>query len=239
MRSFRRIALILGLMFFVSQISCSDSPSSSTPTAGTIKISIKAVNNGTPSSLSKFMGQSFGPVTITSARVVIDEVEFESSLGDTLDFEFNQPFVQDLIVGSDAHVIDTIEVPFGTYKESEIEIDDLDPEDGEVYLQNPDLQDKSILVEGFLNDNPNDTFVFTSDLSEEQEQEFEPPLVLDENSPSTNIVLTLNMDMWFVDGNGNPLDPRLPDNKSIIENNIKDSIEVFEDKDDDGEEDDD
>ncbi len=42
----------------------------------------------------------------------------------------------------------------------------------------------------------------------------------------------------FVDANGNPLDPGSPDNKDIIEDNIKASLEVFEDKDDDGEEDD-
>jgi hypothetical protein len=41
-----------------------------------------------------------------------------------------------------------------------------------------------------------------------------------------------------LDTNGNPLDPRSASNKSIIEENIKNSIDIFEDEDDDGEEDD-
>ncbi len=233
MKYFKKIGLLSMMLSLAVHFGCSKSPTSSTPTSASVKISIKTVN-GTPTPLNK--GQAF--VTITSARVVIEKIKFESIVNDTLDFRFRQPFVQDLMVGSDVHVIETIEVPFGIYKESEIEIDDLEPEDGDAYIQNPELQDLSIRIEGFLNDNPNETFVFTSDLSEEQEREFNPPLVLDENSPSTNIVLTINMDTWFVDGNGNLLDPRSPGNKSIIENNIKDSLEVFEDKDDDGERDD-
>ncbi|MFQ5865307.1 MAG: hypothetical protein ACE5IW_08785 [bacterium] len=238
MKSFIRITLILGLMLFIIHFGCSDNPSSSTPTAGTVKISIKRASSATPMSSKKVVRNTTTSVTITSAHVVIKEIEFESVMGDTLDFEFEQPFIQDLMVGSNLHEIETIEVPFGSYKKSEIKIDDLNPNDGAVYTQNPDLQNRSILVRGFLNNDQNETFVFTSDLDKDQEREFEPPLVLDANSPSTNIVLTLNMDTWFVDHNGDPLDPRDPSNKSIIENNIKDSIVVFEDKDDDGERDD-
>ena len=119
------------------------------------------------------------------------------------------------------------------------EIDDLDQEDGVVFTQNPDLQGLSILVKGYLNNDPSQTFVFTSDLDEEQEREFNPPLVLDENSPSNSLVLNIDLDTWFVDGNGNFLDPSIESNHSQIENNIKDSLEVFEDKDDNGEDDDD
>jgi len=177
-------------------------------------------------------------VTITSVRIVIDEVELESSVGDTLDFELEQPFIKDLMAGSGTQVIQTVQVPAGSYKELEIEIDELNPKDGAVYTANPELQGRSVLVRGYV-DTPADTFRFVSDLEEEQEQEFEPPIVLDENSPATNIVLTLNMDLWFVDEKGNFLDPRLQENKSAIEGNIKNSIDAFEDKDDDGERDDD
>jgi hypothetical protein len=184
------------------------------------------------------LGKASSLATITSARVVIEEIEFESSLGDTFDFELEQPFVQDLIMGSILNEIETIEVPFGSYKESEIEIDELDPEDGAVYSQNPELQGRSIVVKGYLNGDPNNTFMFTSDLEEEQEREFEPPLVLNESEPSTSIVLAIDMGMWLVDGDGNLLDPSFESNRSMIEGNIKASIDVFEDEDDDGEEDD-
>jgi hypothetical protein len=140
-------------------------------------------------------------------------------------------------VGSILHEIQTVHVPFGSYSESEIKIDELDEEDGPAYFQTPELRNKSVIVTGYVNGDPNEMFIFASDISAEQEREFDPPLILDENSPSTNVVLTIDMDMWFVDGNSNVLDPRDPNNKSIIEENIKNSIGIFEDEDGDGEDD--
>ena len=43
------------------------------------------------------------------------------------------------------------------------------------------------------------------------------------------------MDLWFVDDSDNLLDPCSTNNKDMIEDNIKAAIEIFEDKDDDGE----
>ncbi|MFQ5650032.1 MAG: hypothetical protein ACE5IY_08825 [bacterium] len=88
-------------------------------------------------------------------------------------------------------MIETLEVPYGIYKESEIEIDKLDPEDGAVYTQNPELQERSILIKGFMNGDSTETFTFVSEFSEEQKREFSPALVLDQNSPATNVVLVV------------------------------------------------
>ncbi|MCH8128017.1 hypothetical protein IIC38_19015 [candidate division KSB1 bacterium] len=49
------------------------------------------------------------------------------------------------------------------------------------------------------------------------------------------ILFWLNMDLWFVDDSDNLLDPCSTNNKDMIEDNIKAAIEIFEDKDDDGE----
>jgi hypothetical protein len=222
----------VGLLGFT--IAC-DGPLSPVPTDGSIKFSIKGVNSTSSTALAK----SVSVVTITSARIVIDEIEFESSHEDSIDFELEDPFVQDLVVDSVLHEISTIQVPFGIYEELEIEIDELDDEESSAFRENSDLQNLSIRVEGFLDNDMNNTFVFTSDFSEEQEREFDPPLTIDENSPSTNLVLTIDMGLWFVDQDSNPLDPNLAENKSAIERNIKASLKVFEDEDDDGEEDDD
>ena len=227
-------ANLVALLFLLT--ACGSDPSS--PAANGIKISIKGINNST-SGLNKVSQPNDTTVTITSVRVVIDEIELESSIGDTLDFELEQPFVKDLMVGQAVQEIQTVAVPAGTYKELEIEIDELNPEDGAVYTNNPDLQGRSIYIEGYLNNDPQNTFSFASDLEEEQEQEFKPPIVLDENSPSTSVVLTIDMGTWFVDEAGNFIDPRLAQNQSAIEENIKNSIDVFEDKDDDDEDDDD
>jgi hypothetical protein len=225
-----KLSIILSLLNFVF-VNCSDS-TSSTPSEGVIKISIKNSSAGT-------LGKITSAITITEARVVIDEIEFESNLGDSLDFKLEHPFIQDLTSTSSLHEIESVEVPFGSYKETEIEIDDLDPEDGDVYIQNPELQDKSILVKGFLNGDSSEAFVFTSDIEAEQEKEFNQPLVLDENSPSTNIVISIDIDGWFMDDQGQDLDPRISENRSTIEDNIEASFDIFEDEDDDGENDDD
>lgn len=234
MNNYRKIILtLIGIISF-ALLRCTD-PTSPEVTEGTVKISLKRVGNIT--ALGKSLNNA-AFVTISSAQVVIEEIEFENSFGDSLDFELEEPFVKDLLVGTTLHQIETIQIPFGSYEESEIEIDELNPSDSTTYAQNPELQDLSILVKGYLNDDPLQTFTFSSALEAEQEMEFEPPLILNEASPTTNIVLTVNMDMWFVDSIGNPLDPTDLSNKNQIEENIKNSIDVFEDEDDDGEDDD-
>jgi hypothetical protein len=239
MKLFARLNIAVIAMVMLIQLGCDDYASSPDPIpiAGTLKISVKSVYSG---AFNKSMGNTAVlSVTITSAQLVIDEIEFESDAGDSLDFEFEEPFIQDLSLDTNLHEIQTVQVPFGTYEESEIEIDKLTEKDSLLYAQNPELQDRSILVEGFLDDDTSQIFVFSSDLSVGQEREFDPPLVIDENSPSTNIVLIVNLDTWFVDEDGDPLDPRSPGNRETIEENIKNSIDLFEDEDDDGEEDDD
>ncbi|KAA3612671.1 MAG: hypothetical protein DWQ05_18660 [Calditrichaeota bacterium] len=235
MRIIKNLSIILSIGLLILHTSCSSNPASPDPTDGSIKISVRGVADGSSTSLKKMATA----IMITSARVVIEEIEFESSTEDRLDFELEEPFVQDLVAGSNLHEVTTVQVPFGTYRELEIKIDELDEEKSIAYAQNPELQNLSIRVEGFLNDDTNNTFVFTSDLSEEQEKEFYPPLVIDETNPSVNVVLAIDMGMWFVDSNNGLLDPTLEENKSRIESNIKASINVFEDEDDDGERDDD
>jgi hypothetical protein len=63
--------------------------------------------------------------------------------------------------------------------------------------------------------------------------------VISNNTPATNIVLTIDTSVWFSDGTGGFLDPRLAQNRQAIEKNIRASINAFEDDDDDGEADDD
>lgn len=229
--------LLAVLLLVLAHLSCTDNPAS-TEDIGSVKISVKKVSQPTAQAASHILSTATG-VTITSARVVIKKIKFESIIDDTLDFKFREPFVQELMTGATLTVIETVQVPFGSYKKSKIKIDDLDPEDGQVYVDNPELQDRSVVVKGYVNNDLAETFVFSFEFDEEQEKVFDPPLVLDASSPTTNIVLEVDMSIWFTDAQGNLLDPRVSENKSTIENNIKNSIDIFEDHDDDGERDDD
>jgi len=232
MKIFKRLVILSGLAFVLFTIGCSSNPASSNGDLGSIKISVKANTAG--SSSAKIGSVQSGLVTITSAHIAIEKIRFDSTIDDTLNFRFRSPFVRDLALDTNLNVIETVQVPFGTYKESRITIADLDPEDGDVFNQFPELQDNSIVIKGYLNDDPLQAFTFATDFTEQQKRQFSPPLVLDASSPSTSVVLSIDMSAWFVDQNGNLLDPRSLNNASDIEDNIKASIEIFEDQDDDG-----
>ncbi len=231
--------LVLGL--FAMSCGSSDSPTSSNATTGTVKLSMNVSNSGpaapqTPSILNK---ATQAAVTVTSAKVVIEKVELENDLDEAQDFEFEQPFVQDLLLVTSLQEIQTLQIPFGTYDELKVVVHELEADDGPVYDQNPDLQGLSILVTGFLNGDQASTFSFATDINLDLKMEFNPPVQIDETSQSANIVLGIDFGVWFVDASGNVLDPKQAGNKDAIENNIKRSFEVFEDDDDDGEEDED
>ena len=177
MSAFRKLLWFLSAASWMLYLGCS-SPTSSVPTEGLVKISVKSLAPGSSKSLRK----SAEPVTITNARIVIAEIEFENTVKDSVDFELEDPFVRNLAVDTSLHEIATVELPFGSYKEMEVQVDELEAKDSTAFAQNPQLQHLSIRVEGFVGTNSADTFVFTSDLSAEQEREFDPPLVVVDGS---------------------------------------------------------
>ena len=71
----------------------------------------------------------------------------------------------------------------------------------------------------------------------EQELDFFPPLVIGE-SVSTNITIAVGLDRWFLDANGQTVNPETGNkdvvNENLIKENIENSIEAFEDNDRDG-----
>lgn len=230
----KSLVFILSFLLVSILVGCSENPLSPPFNSGTIKISIKRIGAASPVAFLK----AAQAVTVTSARVVIGEIELENISRDSMDFEFDEPFIEDLVSGLTINVVETFQVPFGSYDEFEIEIDPLQARHGDVYAENPELQDLSIIVQGYLDGDPSQTFEFTSDLESELEREFDPPLVLDEATSTTNVVITIDLDAWFVSGNGDFLDPQLQSNHDAIERNIKGSLSIFEDRDDDGDDDD-
>ena len=225
-------ALLTLVVAFLASCSNNTAP---VATDGSVKFSIRSVAPDATTALNK--SQVAGSVSITSARIAIHEIEFENEVEDSLDFELEEPFVRDLAADTSLHTVAMLQVPFGMYKELSVKVKRLEKSDGAVFDQNPELQNLSIRVEGFLDNDTSKTFVFTSDLDAKQKQKFNPPLIIDSTRTTTNVVLAIDLSHWFVDSAGNPLDPTLPENKSLIENNIKASFKVFKDDDDDGRED--
>jgi hypothetical protein len=96
--------------------------------------------------------------------------------------------------------------------------------------------DKSIRVTGTYN---GAAFVFESDLDVEQTLQFAAPLVVTDTTTTANVTILVSLAAWFRAQNGSLLDPATGNtggqNESLIKENIKQSMEAFEDHDRDGE----
>jgi hypothetical protein len=100
----------------------------------------------------------------------------------------------------------------------------------------PEFSGATVRVEGTFNGTP---FVYTGSAEAELELAFAPPLVVD----STGMNITVNVDLasWFVTGSGSLVDPATANaggpNASLVDHNIHQSFEAFEDENHDGHDD--
>lgn len=230
--------------------------------AGTAPITLSFLaGSGSASPSPSLMGvtvtdEQGNTLEITSAEVVLREIEFERTEAvadcddpagedDCEEIEVG-PFVAALPVDatSPAVVLEAV-IPVGSFDEVEFEVhklDDDDPRDAALIAQRPEFDKISILVRGTwtpAGGSPVE-FTFSSDLNEEMEIEFFPPLVVAEGE-AKNITFAVNLDGWFRAAGGNLIDPRTANkdgtNENLVKDNIRNSIEGFEDDDRDGMED--
>ena len=190
---------------------------------------------------------------ISRVAIVLREVELklvedddceDSSDGDDDDCEEFEvgPFLLELpLDGEVVHLVSLDDVTPGIYDELEFDIHKLDddtPEDLALLAEHPDFRDVSIRVEGTFN---TVSFTFLTDLNEEQELDLVPPLVIGQET-STTVTLLLDVESWFRLGDGTLIDPvtanKGGENENLVRDSIRDSIEGFEDEDQDGSEDD-
>ena len=171
-----------------------------------------------------------------------DDSSDDSSADDCEELEFG-PMLADLPLGGGAAQVFTVEVAAGTYDKLEFEIhtpeDDGDADDAAFLAAHPDFRRISIRVTGTYNGTP---FTYTTDLGEEQERALVPPLSLS-TAAATDLTLFVDVGTWFRTAAGTLLDPASANeggaNESLVENNIENSIDAFEDDDRDGDDDDD
>ena len=158
---------------------------------------------------------------------------------DCEEFETGPFLLEPALDGSVEHIA-SIEIPEGFYNELEFDIHKVsDEEDIDFIAAHPEFEGISIRVDGTFN---GVSFVFTQDLDEEQEIEFDTPIEISANAGPANITLHLDLATWFVTDLGDLVDPATAnsggDNEGLVERNIKHSIDVFEDDDRDGHDDD-
>jgi hypothetical protein len=148
----------------------------------------------------------------------------------------------DMANGAIAHVLDS-DVPAGTFNEIKIVIGPVAAARADAGMlgskdagtDSCDAAGDSVIVDGTFaggGDAGPASFEFTSRLREEQKHETDMTVTVD--GTTKNLTLTIDMTNWFKDANGRDLDPRLEANREAIEDNIKASIDIFEDEDEDG-----
>jgi hypothetical protein len=231
MKHILAILAIIGAALTFALAGCGKDSMSSK--GGSLTLSIRAMSGSLPKAASPQAQQ----VTITSAKVVLGEIEIENSNRDSMDFKSNTPLVVNLDLTGAPTNLGAVSIPFGTYEELNYEIARLTPQDTAVYNANPDLKGFSIYVRGYVNGDTNAVFNFKSAIKVEQEQKFSPPLAVNPSSPLVVLMLSIDTRMWFSDGAGTFLDPRNPQYQLAIERNIKASLKAYQDNDNDGDDD--
>jgi len=189
-------------------------------------------------------------LVIDRVQVVLREIELkrvettdcDSAVDTDACEEFETgPVLVDLPLGNTVQQTFAVNVPIGSYNEIEFDIhkpDDGDPDDQTFITNNPTFAGISIRVVGTFNDS---AYVYTSDLNVEQELALVPTLEITATTGAANLTILVDIDSWFRDQTGAVLDPASANkdgpNEGIVKENIKNSVEAFEDDDQDGEED--
>lgn len=240
---------------------CEDGTAPGFDGAGSATLSF-TVPTQAPSPSTRFGGPS--PVVVTDAQgrtldvqriqVVMEELQLKRSLHDTCIedddaceyFEIGPVLIDLPVEGGVITPFDT-PIPADIYEELELEIDDADDDGGSAafFAANPGWpREASIRIVGTFDANDGagpQAFDVFLDVSAEIERELVPPLVITESSQEVNVTVLVDVASWFRDSAGNLLDPRAltasGDMLSLVEDNIEESFDAFEDDDRDGDDD--
>jgi hypothetical protein len=173
---------------------------------------------------------------IQEVKLFIEEMELESVNDDSSDFEIEY-FIADLPLDGSPLVITEKSIPAGLYDEFELEIEKPDDDD-DIEVNDSDFRDEtgsySLVVKGLFN---GEEFTFRSTEDFELEMDLNPPLEVTETESST-LVVSVDVNSWFKDSNGEYLDPKDFTNTERINETIENSFDGFEDDDDDDDDDD-
>jgi hypothetical protein len=163
---------------------------------------------------------------LTRVRIALQKIELRSRTSDERAEIAVGPIVLDLgaadLDGKVHRVLDST-VPAGTYDKIEFEIHPLERPTAAAGADDLLKQHASAIIEGTF-----DGQAFTFVTAVEAEQEFEGNFVVTDSS--SNVTFDVDTSSWFLK-DGVRLDPRDPANRSAIEDNLRRSINAFQDDD--------
>ena len=187
-------------------------------------------------------------LVLTSVQMVLKEIELDLAGADADCHQAGAnsesceeieagPLLLDIPAGAGPEQAVAVDVAPGTYDQIEYELrkpDDGNAGDQAFVAAHPEFNGVSVRVTGTYNGTP---FTYTTEADAEQEHELNPPVTVAETG-STNLTLLVDVSTWFQTGGGTLIDPATANtggaNKSVVENNIVNSFDAFEDNDEDG-----
>jgi hypothetical protein len=196
-----------------------------------------------------------GDLVLSKVQVVVDKIELNENdetscvseieehgdddhaeAGEECEDVARDPVLVDIPVDDAAHTVLSVPLTPGTFRKLEAKLEPARDGATAFNTANPNLVGKSVRVEGTFKGTP---FVFTSAVRSGLEMEFDPPLVID--ATTTNATVSIDVAKWFLDRDGNAIDPSsaTPGSEALsqIEDNIRRSFHAFEDDDHSGEDD--
>ena len=203
------------------------------PLAGTAGAPAAAAATPGRAALSDTVTDGNHTLIITRAQVVLGDIRLErqgvncTTQTSGCENVSVPPVLVDLPLVPGAQPEFTVQLPVGTYGEVSFQIH-------KVTAQDPaDLQPllgRSIHVEGTYD---GEAVTFDTDLDVGQELELSPVLVVSDTTTLANVTVKILVDSWFLAADSTVLNPQTGNhggpNESVILENIKQSMQAFED----------
>jgi hypothetical protein len=245
--------LTTALLAVAAAVACSDDPTGPEG-QGTVNFQLATTGTGatTGPQLAIEVTRGEDVIVISEVQLVARKIKLEQADGSCpsdIDDESEAdddcptlrlgPMLLDPPIEEGADATFTVDVPAGTYDELMIQVHKPSNanEDAAFIAANPDFNGVSIRVVGTFNGTP---FTFTTDLTQVITVDLDDPVVVEEDG-EVGLTLLLDVRSWFLGTGGavllNPGSLSVQ-NRTIVEQNIRQSFHAFQDDDEDGEDDD-
>jgi len=214
----------------IATAACSDGPMEN------LTFSARMLAGGAVGAAGPALTSGDGRVTIDRVRMVIRDIKLEREGTEGEVEAANGPFLLDLAgpaLDGGITQLFAADVPAGTYDELRFVIHRL--EDGQA-IGDPDIDALRVSILLDLTVDGEAGVRFASEVNDQQR--LGGTFVVDEGGSSDNITIQIDPSGWFTGSGGEFLDPRSSGNRQQIEENLRASIDAFDDDDMDGHDDD-
>lgn len=213
-----------------------------------VSLSFSMVDGATFASANAGAATAFGKsatIDLTRVRLLLRTIKFHSDDDDRYADFRTAPTVVELNMNGLSTEIEVADIAQGTYEKVSFRIHK--PDENEVLpagfedfrVGSSGNERFSMIIEGTFDGTP---FVYRSSKSMQQQVDLNPDLIVDDTfAGPLNVAMQVDVSGWFVDRNGNTLDPTTDSERiaNEIDRSIRESFRAFPDHDNDRHRDDD